>query len=183
MNIIAQYRQAFNLTQRGMVEELSMVFPEMQIDTSLLSKMENDICRPSTLLQEYLEKALASCPKRRNTEDRVNIPNELKKLLNEPIYQNIYNELLRATKNSPLTKSSIMAKFNIRDRTIRKIIQEFRLAGLRVCSSSSALGYWISEGPEDYQSLRNEYLSRARNIWKVVGAMDRSIEGQVEMEI
>lgn len=69
------------------------------------------------------------------------------------------------------------------DRAARKMIQELRNEGHRICSDSYHPGYYIAKTDEDYARIRKELTHRAYELLRTVRAMDAGpMSGQIEME-
>ena len=89
----------------------------------------------------------------------------------------------RATKYKPVTRNDIITTFGISDRQARRMVEDLREKGHRVCGSSDNYGYWLAKSERDYLAFRREYVSKATTIMRRAGKMDASTMGQLEMEV
>ena len=91
----------------------------------------------------------------------------------------LYQELKNHSKINPLNRYSEAKRLGVTERTVRELIGDLRMDGVRVCADSSGKGYWIAESEKDYKRFRAEYISRASSIFSTVFAMDGVVEGQI----
>ena len=92
-------------------------------------------------------------------------------------------EALQYTSYSqPISRESLKAFTKASDRQNRDAITELRKAGYRIGSYSGGKGYWLCQSEEEYQIVRNMYLSKARDMLATVGAMDRALPGQLQFD-
>ena len=96
--------------------------------------------------------------------------------------QNIKTLVLIATKEHPATREHMEYATGYPDRRNRKIIEELRKEGVKICSTSHQGGYWVARTESEYKAFRTEYLSGAYKRLETVKAMDEFIEEQIEME-
>lgn len=89
----------------------------------------------------------------------------------------------RATKYKPVTRNDIITTFGISDRQARRMVEDLREKGHRVCGSSDNYGYWLAKSDNEYLAFRREYVSKATTIMRRAGKMDASTFGQIEMEV
>lgn len=88
--------------------------------------------------------------------------------------------LERADKEHPVTREQIMNTFKVSERKARKMIEELRRMGVRVCGLNTTEGYWIAKNQKEYERFRRDYLSKATTIIQITSNMDnQSEEGQV----
>lgn len=89
----------------------------------------------------------------------------------------------RATKYKPVTRNDIITTFGISDRQARRMVEDLREKGHRVCGTANGYGYYIAKSERDYLAFRREYVSKATTIMRRAGKMDASTMGQLEMEV
>lgn len=88
----------------------------------------------------------------------------------------------KASKKKPVTRDEIRIKFMVSDRVGRKLIENLRDKGIRVCGQSDGDGYWIAKTQAEYERFRMDYVSRATTILRRANNMDNQTdEGQVSM--
>lgn len=181
-NLVKKYREAFNLKQSQLADELKDICPG--IDAPLISKFEKGSCLPTKDVQEYLEKGLASQFAEGLVSSGTTIASSIENVLKESLLANtVFNEILKGTENNPVTKDRLRALTGKSEREVRSVVSQLRLAGARIGTSSGNRGYWLCETDSQYKSLRNEYLGRIKTYAAIVGAMDKNTKGQIEMEI
>lgn len=181
--MIKAYREANNLTQSQLADELQEICPG--IDAPLISKFEKGICLPTPAVREYIEKQFANSFAESFVADGTIMPSELKNLLNGRFYKTIYEELQKGSRDYPVSRSRLVIATGESDRNVRKAISEMRKKGLPVMSSSSSYGYWITEELDaDYRTFRAEMMSRCNDGWRTIRAMDRHFaeKGQIGIE-
>lgn len=181
-NLVKEYREAFNIKQSQLAEELKEICPG--IDAPLISKFEKGSCLPTVDVQTYLENRLASQFAETFISTEATITSSIENVLKESFLANtIFREILKGTEDNPITKDHLRAVTGKSERDVRNIVSQLRLAGARIGTSSGNRGYWLCETDSQYKSLRNEYLGRIKTYAAIVGAMDRNTKGQIEMEI
>lgn len=111
----------------------------------------------------------------------IKYPTEQKKSLKTEIWGLLLEALENSTFDNPVTRSELKAYCKANDRTIRYGITELRKMGYRIGSFSGGKGYWLCKTSEEYQLVRNMYVSKARDMLETVRAMDGHIFGQMEM--
>lgn len=172
---IREARIELGMTQAEMAEMLS-------IDAPLLSKIENGIVAPSASMSDIVFKALASRSNARKGVGSINISTSEKKSLKTEIYRSILNALEYSSISQPISRETLRVWTKCSDRQNRDAITDLRKMGYRIGAYSGGRGYWMCRNDEEYQLVRNMYLSKARDMYETVAAMDRSIPGQMEME-
>lgn len=97
------------------------------------------------------------------------------------------NEILKimldkASKKNPVTRKEICDTFYIGDRKARRMIEELREQGVRVCGLNTTEGYWIAKTQDEYEQFRRDYAAKAATIFRRVRNMDNQTdEGQVSI--
>lgn len=173
---IREARLTLGMTQAEMAEMLG-------IDAPLLSKIENGIVEPSTSMYDIVFKALASRSNARNGVGSINLSTDEKTALKTPIYRSILNALEYSSFSQPVSRDSLRVWTKCNDRQNRDAITDLRKMGYRIGSYSGGKGYWMCRSDEEYQLVRNMYLSKARDMLETVSAMDRHIDGQMEWNL
>ena len=172
---IREARAILDMTQAEMAEMLG-------IDAPLLSKIENGIVAPSVSMSEIVFKALASRSNARNGSGSINSSMTEETALKTPIYRAILEALAYTSYAQPLSRDSLRVWTKCNDRQNREAISDLRKMGYRIGAYSGGKGYWMCHSDEEYQLVRNMYLSKVRDMLATVAAMDRHIDGQMEME-
>ena len=95
--------------------------------------------------------------------------------------QSVLTLLQKASVYTPMDRRVSARWLGVSEREIRKRIEELRNDGYRIVSSSTNGGYWLATTDEEYTRFRAEYISRATKIFETVKAMDKVMEGQVEL--
>lgn len=96
--------------------------------------------------------------------------------------EKLRQRLEMATEDLPVTRASIMIQFHITDRRARKMIEDLRDQGVRVCGLSKESGYWIAKTQSEYERFRRDYVSKATTILRRTKNMDeRTDKRQVSM--
>ena len=96
--------------------------------------------------------------------------------------EKLRQRLENATEERPVTRASIMIQFRITDRRARKMIEDLRDQGVRVCGLSKESGYWIAKTQSEYERFRRDYVSKATTILRRTKNMDeRTDKRQVSM--
>lgn len=89
--------------------------------------------------------------------------------------------LNKANKENPVTRKDICETFYVGDRKARRLIEELREQGIRVCGLNTTEGYWIAKSQDEYEQFRRDYAAKAATIFRRVRNMDnQSEEGQVD---
>lgn len=92
------------------------------------------------------------------------------------------NMLDNASRDHPVTREEITRTFRVSDRTARKMIEDLREKGVRVCGMNTDKGYWIAKTQKEYEVFRREYVSKATTIFRRAVNMDmQTDERQVNM--
>lgn len=86
-----------------------------------------------------------------------------------------------ACKEAPLTRRGLKDITHMSDRNSRNVIDALRDKGMRIACSKS--GYYYAFETLDYSEWIRQYSSYAYTILTRKAAMDRYIEGQIEMDI
>ena len=96
--------------------------------------------------------------------------------------EELLKEMLdKADKDHPITRDEIISRFHVSDRRARKMIEELRERGIRVCGLNTTEGYWIAKSQDEYEQFRRDYAAKAATIFRRVKNMDnQSEEGQVD---
>lgn len=150
------------------------------IDAPLLSKIETGKVAPSASMYEIVFKALASHSDERKGEGSSNLSTDHKKPLKTEICNSVLNALMYSSFMQPVSRDALRVWTKASDRQNRDAINELRKMGYRIGSYSGGKGYWLCKTDEEYQIVRNMYLSKARDMLETVGAMDRALPGQME---
>ena len=159
---IKEYRLNKGLTQRALCDELSKVFPGM--DVPLISKMESGICEPSVSLQAYINANAIEEGYELNTTQAM-----------------ILDRLKKTTPEDRLSRRELSILTSLCDRDARREIVSMRKKGVRIGTDSSKGGYYLIENEEEYGSLRNEYVRRITDMASTLKAMDTYTKGQVRI--
>ena len=95
--------------------------------------------------------------------------------------EDILREMLEnANKGRPVTREEIQRTFRVGDRVARRMIENLREKGVRVCGLNTTEGYWIAKTQAEYERFRRDYAAKAATIFRRVKNMDnQSEEGQV----
>jgi len=176
---LKEIRERFAFTQEQMVGVLKGICPKM--DVSLLSKIENGVCEPTSEVKEYAEKVLASSYKEDKEYEMDNLPSDIQSLLYQPIYRQIYESVINASRQHPVTKQELVDRTGLNEREVRKLITELRNAGLPIIATSGHYGYWIASSNQEQRMLINEYKHRAYKLLKTASALENSNVGQIEI--
>lgn len=171
---LKEYRLNKGLTQKELAEELNLP----GVDAPLISKVEKGICS----LNETAEKALANPFEMGIDAETINVSSSIKKLLNQPIYRIILTEIKKGTKSHPTTREVLVARTKLTDREVRRAIQELRMNGMRIASSSSVRGYWMCSDQE-FKEIKEELLCKSKSLYYMAMAMQKGCEDQLELEI
>ena len=172
---IREARGILDMTQAEMAEMLG-------IDAPLLSKIENGIVAPSASMSQIVFKALASRSDARKGGGSINSSTSKENPLKSPIYGAILEALSYSSFAQPISRDSLRVWTKCNDRQNRDAIADLRKMGYRIGAYSGGKGYWMCHSDAEYQLVRNMYLSKARDMLETVSAMDRHIDGQMEME-
>ena len=172
---IKDARLQLGMTQKDMAEMLD-------IDAPTYSKIEKGKIAPTPSMYEIVFKALASHADARKGQGSINYPSTQKKSLKTEICESVLEALKYTSPTQPISRESLKVFTKASDRKNRDAIAELRKMGYRIGSYSGGKGYWLCKGEEDYQVVRNMYLSKAKDMLETVGAMDRSIPGQMEFD-
>lgn len=168
-------RIELGLTQAGMAKMLG-------IDAPTVSKIENGKVAPSPSMYEIVFKALASSSEERKGKGSINLSSGAKKSLKTEICDSVLEALQYTSYSQPISRESLKAFTKANDRQNRDAIAELRKMGYRIGSYSGGKGYWLCKTEEEYQIVRNMYLSKARDMLATVGAMDRALPGQLQFD-
>ena len=97
--------------------------------------------------------------------------------------EELLKEMLdKADKDHPITRDEIISRFHVSDRRARKMIEELREKGIRVCGLNTTEGYWIAKTQAEYERFRRDYVSKATTIFRRATNMDNQTnEGQVSI--
>ena len=152
------------------------------IDAPTLSKIENGIVAPTPTMCGIAFKALASHSNARNGVGSINLSTSLKKSLKTEICDSILEALTYTSYDQPISRDALKVWTKCNDRQNRDAITALRKQGHRIGSFSGGKGYWMCHTEEEYQIVRNMYLSKVRDMLETVAAMDRSLPGQMEMD-
>ena len=88
----------------------------------------------------------------------------------------------RSDKEHPVTRGDICKTFHVGDRTARRMIEELREQGVRVCGVNDTEGYWICKTQQEYERFRRDYTAKARTIYRRTKNMDaHTDERQVDI--
>lgn len=172
---IREARNTLGLTQPEFAKMLG-------IDAPTLSKIENGIVAPTPTMCGIAFKALASHSNARNGVGSINVSTSLKKSLKTEICDSILEALTYTSYDQPISRDSLKVWTKRDDRQNRDAITALRKQGYRIGSFSGGKGYWMCKTEEEYQIVRNMYLSKVRDMLETVAAMDRSLPGQMEMD-
>lgn len=90
---------------------------------------------------------------------------------------------LRMTDSTKRVSREAAASIAGSDRQARRLIQELRNEGYRICSDSDSPGYYMAQTEADYLRFRKGQTHRAYELLRTVRAMDAGpVPGQMEME-
>ena len=179
-NVIKNYRMAKGLTQRELAEEMSKDFP--YVDTSLISKFENEVCLPTEAVREWTCKRINDLLAERNQSKGMIYHSQEKLSKNgdfSPLARNVF-ELIKSA-DGRITREELTRKTGANDRMVREAIEELRSNKIRIGSGGGASGYFICKTESEYKRFIPEYTSRAYKIIRNKEAMDSYTEGQIEI--
>ena len=172
---IKEARIDMGMTQAEMAKLLG-------IDAPTLSKLERGIVEPSATMIEIVFKALASRSNARNGAGSINVSTDDKNPFKTGIYASVLEALSYTSFAQPISRDSLKVWTKCGDRQNRKAIADLRKAGYRIGSYSNGKGYWLCRNEAEYRLVRSMYMSKAKDMLATVSAMDRSIQGQMEMD-
>lgn len=169
-----QIRTDLKMSQREFAKILG-------IDAPTLSKIENGKILPTPAMDNIVFKAFASSNNARNGGGSINYPTSEEKSLKTEISTLVLEALENSSIENPVSRASLRMYCKSSDRNIRKAIQELRKSGYRIGATSNGAGYWMCKSSEEYQIIRNEYMTRVIDMMGTIQAMDKSLPGQVEI--
>ena len=80
--------------------------------------------------------------------------------------------LAEASQDKPVTRETIMHTFRISDLSARKMIEDLREQGVRVCGQNTDKGYWIAKTQEEYERFRRDYVAKATTLFRRARKID-----------
>lgn len=104
---------------------------------------------------ENIKKATASKGSRENNQD----------------YDTIAIRLLSILSPEPQTRTELKMRLHVSDRHLRQAVEDLRMQGVPICSSSHGKGYWLGDEADVEQTVI-EYRARAKKIAKIADAME-----------
>ena len=84
--------------------------------------------------------------------------------------------LAEASQDKPVTRETIMHTYRVSDRSARKMIEDLREQGVRVCGQNTDKGYWIAKTQEEYERFRRDYVAKATTIFRRARNMDEETD-------
>ena len=143
------YRQQKNLKQSELAEELQTVCPG--IDAFLISKIENGWCKPNDAVQHYIDGyKTPSVPCEEDLYGR-NLTS---------LHDTLYRLIADASSSKPVSRGYLARRLKVTDRTLRRMIQDLRMAGCWICNTNKTGGYWLCENEAEKKALMDSYYSR-----------------------
>lgn len=98
---------------------------------------------------------------------------------------NYYNDI-PIGKEHAVTKESLAWRWHMDERSVRKIIQELRIADFGdnyvIISSSAGRGYYRSADRIEIEQFRREIINRARNTFLPMKKINRVLERKNEFD-
>ena len=98
---------------------------------------------------------------------------------------NYYNDI-PIGKDHAVTKEKLSIRWHMDERSVRKIIQELRIADFGdnyvIISSSSGRGYYRSSDKAEIERFRKEIINRARNTFLPLKKINRVLDSESDFE-
>lgn len=89
-------------------------------------------------------------------------------------------------KKFAVTKETLSVRWHMDERTVRKIIQELRIADFGdsfvIISSSSGKGYYRSNDKEEIERFKREIVNRARNTFLPLKKINRVLDSKNDFD-
>ena len=166
MNRLQQLRLAKGLTQPDVSKILKEV--DSRIDVGMVSRFEKGVCLPTPAVTEALAKILScSVSDIFCKEDVENITTLGGELQQPKAVCGFVAEVLRYIpegKENAVSKEFLAEMAEISDRTVRRAIEQARLAGYLICSDTDSKGYYISNDVDDIERQFRQDKNRANKI-------------------
>lgn len=160
MNNIKELRQERLLSQKELVAAVNLP----GFDVPLLSKIENDVCRPTPEAEIRLCKALHAQPVELYGEWRHITLNESFPPVAPPELDFEIVELLQylpRSKANAIPRQLLAINMDVSDRKLRKIIEKANAAGVIVANGSDGRGYYLVETVEEGAAYYRQEHRRA----------------------
>jgi transcriptional regulator with XRE-family HTH domain len=176
---VKEYREALNMTQTELAEEMSKDIPSMS--RPIISLIENGVVEPTQEVIEWLEKVCIQRFNARKSESNIIRQSDPKNALIGDLEHRVYNRLESLKDGERVTRSELCRLCNTSDRIVRRTIEDMRAKGIRIASGGGMAGYFLAKTESEYKHFEVEYLSRAFTALKTASAMRSNINGQMEI--
>ena len=94
-------------------------------------------------------------------------------------------QLIPKGSSNAISRENLSYTLNMKDREIRRQIQEARMAGIPIISTSHARGYFVAENDSDIDIFEHECLARTTTIMQTSRRVRKAWNEreQVSMEV
>lgn len=180
-NNIRELRQEALLTQPKLCELVDLP----GFDVPLLSKIENDVCRPTPEAEIRLCKVLRVAPvelygqwrqlpikevkeQRTHFMDVYDIPDDVQELI----------ENLPRTHDNAIPRWLLAMNMGMGDRALRRLIEKARRLGILIGNGSDGKGYYLINDYEEAKAFYRQEQSRAINTLTTLEPLRRWLKHQ-----
>lgn len=160
MNSIAERRKALGMTQGELAERLRAI--DGRVDTSMISRFEQESCFPTEDVLEGLERALKADRSELYSDMELFIVPEEKTPIS-PI-TGILAELIPFGPGRGISRKELAEKLGTSDRQMREYISTARRQGLVIINDQHGDGYYRSDNIKDLQRQLTQTHRRALSL-------------------
>lgn len=178
MNNIKKLRIERGLTQKEVTEYLRRY--DERIDSSMLSRFENELCYPTPIIMRCLCNVLDCLPADLyGVTEQQYIEGMLKE--NSPAVPESFRvtELISALdygRRNAIKRSTLAALLDVSDREMRQRIEEARACGYVILTRSDGGGYYMSDSADEIQAFYIRERARAKSILRRLGPMRKILK-------
>lgn len=166
MNNIKKFRLERGLTQKEVTEYLRRY--DERIDSSMLSRFENELCYPTPLIMRSLCNVLKCLPEElygvTEQEYIEDIVKETAPAVPESFSVTELVATLEYGRRNAIKRRTLSALLDVSDRHLREIIEEARNNGYVILSLPNGGGYYMSNNTDEIHDFYLREKSRAHSI-------------------
>ena len=166
MNNIKKFRLERGLTQKEVTEYLRHY--DERIDSSMLSRFENELCYPTPLIMRSLCNVLKCLPEElygvTEQEYIEDIVKETAPAVPESFSVTELINVLGYGQRNAIKRRTLSALLDVSDRHLREIIEEARNNGYVILSLPNGGGYYMSNNTDEIHDFYLREKSRAHSI-------------------